>query len=121
MKMTIRNNTVLALLLIHSFAYAAGVTINGKPLSSAEISALEMQIGQQIAPGNYLSDGNCWVNLSTGTSGCLNQGTVNTYSRYGSGEYNSAGDWNYWSNAAGGSVGGTSDGCVYTSYGWSNC
>jgi hypothetical protein len=42
-------------------------------------------------------------------------------SRYGSGEWNGKGDWNHWSNAAGGAVGGTGDGCIYTTFGWSNC
>ena len=31
------------------------------------------------------------------------------------------GDWNHWSNAAGGAVGGSADGCIYTTFGWSNC
>ncbi len=60
-----------------------------------------------------------------GQSGCLSK-TVGNYgandtdiynSRYGSGETNSQQDWSHWSDAAGGSVGGTGDGCVYTSFG----
>jgi hypothetical protein len=41
----------------------------------------------------------------------------------GSGSQYSDGSWIHSSNVAGGSVGGTGDGCVYTSVGggWSNC
>jgi len=104
-----------------SMAYESGVIINGQPLSYAEKAALEYQIGVQILPGRYVMDGNCWKNLTLGTSGCLGSGTINTFSRYGSGEYNGKGDWSYRSDLPGGSVGGTSDGCLYTSFGWSNC
>ena len=94
--------------------------INGQQLTSDQLAYLEQSIGSRIAPGAYLLNNNgCWVNLSTGASGCI--GSVDTHSRYGSGERTSDGSWNHWSNAAGGAVGGTSDGCVYTTFGWSNC
>ncbi len=112
---------LLAIMFTSSMLYASEVVLNGQVLSYQEKAVLEQQIGQAIMPGNYISDGDCWINLSTGANGCLSQRTVNTFSRYGSGEYNGAGDWNVWSNAAGGAVGGTSDGCVYTTFGWSNC
>ncbi len=112
---------LLAAMVFSAPLAASGVIINGQVLSFAEKTALELQIGQTILPGNYVSDGDCWVNLSTGASGCLSSGSVNTNSRYGSGSYDNSGNWNVWSNAAGGAVGGTSDGCVYTSFGWSSC
>lgn len=102
-------------------ASASDVIINGQLLTHAQQTALENRIGTRIVPGNYVSDGDCWANLSNGTSGCLSSGTVNNISRYGSGERSTDGSWNHWSNAAGGAVGGTSDGCVYTSFGWSSC
>jgi hypothetical protein len=103
------------------------VFINGYELTPQELYATEQQIGARIAPGNYLYNANtgCWSNLSNGDSGCLGNGgngSNGSYvSRYGSGEWNSNGDWNHWSNAAGGAVGGTGDGCIYTTFGWSNC
>jgi len=64
---------LVALLFIPgvSMAYGSGVIINGQPLSYAEKAALEYQIGVQILPGFYVTDGNCWKNLTLGTSGCL--------------------------------------------------
>lgn len=106
---------------LNANVYASDVIINGQLLNQAQKTALENRIGTRITPGNYVSNGDCWVNLSNGTSGCLSSGTVNNFSRYGSGERSANGDWNHWSNAAGGAVGGTSDGCVYTSFGWSSC
>ena len=53
------------------------------------------------------------------SSGCV--GNASVFSRYGSGERTSDGSWNHWSNAAGAGVGGTADGCIYTTTGWSNC
>lgn len=108
-------------LQLSSTVSASDVIINGRLLSYAEKVALENSIGTRIAAGNYVSDGDCWANLSNGTSGCLSSSTVNSSSRYGSGERSSNGDWNHWSNAAGGAVGGTSDGCIYTTFGYSNC
>ncbi|MEM6710036.1 MAG: hypothetical protein AAF648_14745 [Pseudomonadota bacterium] len=103
----------------------APVAINGTQLSVVQLRQLEAQIGTRIAPGNYLVNAlGCWVNLTNGTSGCLGQGgsgSSDVHSRYGSGSRDSQGNWNHWSNAAGGAVGGTGDGCVYTSFGWSNC
>jgi len=101
----------------------SNVAINGVRLTTAQLSALEANIGSRIAPGSYLSHPNgCWINLTTGASGCLGQsGSGDVHSRYGSGSRNSNGDWNHWSNAAGAGVGGTGDGCIYTTMGWSNC
>jgi hypothetical protein len=121
MKKTLVTGALVSILFASSTVLASGVIINGRILSQQEKTSMEMQIGQTIVPGNYISDGDCWMNLSTGASGCLSQQSVNTYSRYGSGSYDGAGNWNVYSGAAGGAVGGTSDGCVYTSFGWSNC
>lgn len=97
------------------------VYVNGQQLSRVEIRRLEHDIGTRIAPGHYLYDSasGCWHNQTNGTSGCLS-GDGSYGSRYGSG-YHNAQSWNHWSNAAGGGVGGTADGCVYTTFGWSNC
>lgn len=104
----------------HTFVY-----INGYELSAEELYLAEQQLGAAIAPGNYLYDGGsgCWMELNSGQSGCPGSaGAGGSYiSRYGSGEWNANGDWNHWSNAAGGAVGGSGDGCVYTTFGWSNC
>lgn len=100
----------------------APVAINGTQLTVPQLRQLEAQLGSRIAPGNYLVDAmGCWANLTNGTSGCIGQGSVDTFSRYGSGSRGSDGSWNHYSRAAGGAVGGTGDGCVYTTFGWSNC
>jgi hypothetical protein len=98
----------------------SGVSINGQMLTVTQLMLLQQQLGTQIPTGNYLVDpmNGCWANMSTGQSGC--PGTVDTFGRYGSGERSSNGDWSYYSNAAGGAVGGTGDGCVYA-FDWSNC
>lgn len=97
----------------------SNVAINGQRLTVDQVRMLEMQIGT-IAPGHYLVNAaGCWLNLSTGASGCV--GNASVFSRYGSGERTSDGSWNHWSNAAGAGVGGTADGCIYTTTGWSNC
>ena len=51
------------------------------------------------------------------------QGNYEYNTRFGGGSQYSDGSWNHYSSLAGGAVGGTSDGCVYTSVagGWSNC
>lgn len=102
--------------------HGSSVAINGYTLTLSELRALELEIGTQVEPGNYLVNFNngCWINLNNGASGC-STGTTDVYSRYGSGSRDSEGNWNHWSDAAGGAVGGTSDGCVYTTFGWSNC
>lgn len=125
--MFIRNTLIIALALTCFTLSPAGfaqswsnVAINGQHLTQAQLSALESQVGTRIAPGAYLVDARgCWMNLSNGTSGCL--GSVDTHSRYGSGERSSDGSWNHYSRAADMGVGGTSDGCIYTTTGWSNC
>ena len=100
----------------------APVMINGTQLTVAQVQQLEQQIGTRIAPGSYLVNAvGCWLNLSNGTSGCLGQGGVDVHSRYGGGSRSADGSWNHYSRAAGGAVGGTGDGCVYTTFGWSNC
>lgn len=98
----------------------SNVAINGQHLTQLQLRILEGQVGARIPPGVYLLDNQgCWLNVSTGVSGCL--GSVDTHSRYGSGERTSDGSWNHYSNSAGMGVGGTSDGCIYTTSGWSNC
>lgn len=123
----LRNLTVFILFVtmigFGPFAVANGfsnVAINGQQLTVPQLRALEASIGSRIAPGIYLVDARgCWANLSNGTSGCL--GNVQTFSRYGSGERSSDGSWNHYSNSARTGVGGTADGCIYTTTGWSNC
>ena len=107
----------------------APVAINGVQLTVAQVQQLEAQIGTRIAPGVYVVNAmGCWANLTNGTSGCIGQGgaaggqgTTDVFSRYGSGSRYSDGSWNHYSDAADGAVGGTSDGCLYTTFGWSNC
>lgn len=117
----------VAILVATISAQANGRTlvfVNGYELSPQELYAVEAQSGTRIPPGNYIVDGQsgCWAELNSGQSGCPGQSGGGSYtSRYGSGEYNGNGDWNHWSNAAGGAVGGTGDGCIYTTFGWSNC
>jgi hypothetical protein len=121
--------TFLVLLLLgctltHSLQASAwsNVAINGQRLTQVELVMLERSIGARIAPGLYLvNTQGCWVNLTNGQSGCLNQKGGSYISRYGSGERGTDGSWNHWSGAAGAGVGGTSDGCIYTTTGWSNC
>lgn len=110
---------LLAAQVVWAADYSA-VAINGQRLTLPQLRALESQIGSAIAPGHYLVNAaGCWLNVSTGASGCL--GNASVFSRYGSGERSSDGSWNHWSNAAGAGVGGTADGCIYTTSGWSNC
>jgi hypothetical protein len=132
---TAKENAMRKVLTIALFAYASmvhadswsWVVINGQTLTTEQLHDLEMQLGAQIPAGNYLVNWNngCWANLATGASGCLGQSggsdSVDVFSRYGSGSRNSNGDWNHYSNAAGMGVGGTGDGCYYTTEGWSNC
>lgn len=103
-----------------SAAPLSNVVINGVQLSHPQLQALETNLGSRIVPGIYLVDlQGCWLNMGTGERGCI--GSINTYSRYGSGERTSDGSWNHYSNSAEMGVGGTSDGCIYTTTGWSNC
>jgi hypothetical protein len=98
----------------------SNVSINGQVLTVQQLNVLQMQLGTTVAPGRYLLDQQgCWANLTTGATGCI--GSVNTYSRNGSGERTSDGSWSHYSNPAGTGVGGTADGCIYTTTGWSNC
>ncbi|WP_078121272.1 hypothetical protein [Thiosocius teredinicola] len=105
-----------------AFAGGSDVYINGQQLTVQQKNNLQKALGTYIAPGSYLVDANtgCWYNQSSGAGGCPS-GSNAYNSRYGSGSYDNSGNWNHWSNAAGGGVGGTSDGCIYTTYGWSNC
>ncbi len=124
-----RSRPINRILIAVAFVFAAlssmasdysNVAVNGQLLTQDQLYALQVQLGTAIPPGNYLLDADgCWLNLTTGMSGCV--GTVNTYSRYGSGERTSDGSWNVYSDAADMGVGGTSDGCIYTTSGWSNC
>ncbi|MCP5424768.1 MAG: hypothetical protein H6970_06825 [Gammaproteobacteria bacterium] len=104
-----------------SAPYASNVSINGYPLSTAELATLEANLGTRVMPGAYLynQQNGCWLNTTTGYSGCLNNSGMYT-SRYGSGERNANGDWSHYSDMTDGAVGGTGDGCVYA-FGWSNC
>lgn len=117
----------IAILVATISAQANGRTlvfVNGYELSPQELYTVQMQSGTRIPPGNYIVDGQtgCWAELNSGRSGCpVNAGGGSYTSRYGSGERNANGDWNHWSNAAGGAVGGSADGCIYTTFGWSSC
>lgn len=105
-------------------ANPSNVAINGYLLSREELSQLQYQLGERVPPGNYIvDDRGCWMNLLNGQSGCLGGGQSSQpyHSRYGSGERTSDGSWSHWSNYSGTGVGGTSDGCIYTTTGWSNC
>jgi hypothetical protein len=124
--MSIRNKithglAVLALIAAAGPGHSAPrfVSINGVPLAPQQILQLERQLGGRVESGHYLvrADG-CWLNTTSGVSGCLGG---SSHSRYGSGSRSGTGDWNHWSNAAGGAVGGSADGCIYTTFGWSNC
>ena len=96
------------------------VVINGQRLSRGQLDLLQMQLGAYIPAGVYLLDASgCWMKLDSGESGCL--GGMSVDSRYGSGERTGDGSWDHWSNAADMGVGGTADGCIYTTSGWSNC
>lgn len=109
-------------LALRADANPSHVAINGQRLSQEELWALQMQLGTAIAPGHYLVDERgCWMNMSSGQMGCLGDSTTHHFSRYGSGERTGDGSWNHYSNDAGMGVGGTSDGCIYTTVGWSNC
>lgn len=130
-----RTPILLLAIAIVSGAFAAQanektfVYVNGHELTPQDLYVAQQRSGARIPPGHYLYDGQsgCWVELNSGRGGCPgntgggNSGGGSYMSRYGSGEWNGAGDWNHWSNAAGGAVGGTNDGCIYTSFGWSNC
>jgi len=101
------------------------VIINGFQLTDEQIASLETYIGTAVVPGNYLVNpqNGCWLNTWTAESGCGiggNSGGGEYASGYSSGEWTSGGDWSHHSDIAGGSVGGSADGCVYA-FGWSNC
>lgn len=100
----------------------SSVSINGQQLTMTQLNNLQVQLGSQIYPGAYLVDyqSGCWLNSTTGASGCIGSQTTTTHSRYGSGERTSDGSWSHYSHAAGMGVGGTADGCVYAGT-WSNC
>jgi hypothetical protein len=116
-----------AFLIATLVAHANGRTlvfVNGYELTPEELYSVQLQSGSRIPPGNYIYDGRtgCWAELNSGRSDCPSYAAGGSYgSRYGSGEWNGNGDWNHWSNAAGGAIGGTGDGCMYTTFGWSNC
>lgn len=97
----------------------SGVSINGYSLNANERAGLERYLGMAVPPGHYALNTytGCWMNLSTGASGCPSNSYVGAG---GSGERNASGDWSYYSNTAGFGVGGTGDGCLYAGD-WSNC
>ncbi|MGE0623938.1 MAG: hypothetical protein AB7I04_10805 [Pseudomonadales bacterium] len=96
------------------------VVINGQRLTRGQLDLMQMQLGAYIPPGIYLLDvSGCWLKVDSGEAGCL--GGMSVDSRYGGGERTGDGSWNHWSNAADMGVGGTADGCIYTTSGWSNC
>ncbi len=101
-------------------ANTSSVIINGHHLSITELHQLQQQLGSVILPGIYYYDAQstCWINTTSGAKGCLKGQQYTT--RYGSGEWDSQGNWSHYSSVAGGAVGGSSDGCVYA-FGWSNC
>ncbi|MFK7916171.1 MAG: hypothetical protein AB8B93_19825 [Pseudomonadales bacterium] len=125
MRLTQAIAMLLATLTLSAAAYANGwsnVSVNGQRLNTQQLQNLERQIGSRVAPGAYLVDGKgCWVNLSDSTSGCLGARSGGYLSRHGSGARSANGDWNHYSRSAGMGVGGTGDGCIYTTTGWSNC
>ncbi|MGR9052543.1 MAG: hypothetical protein ACU84J_07835 [Gammaproteobacteria bacterium] len=96
----------------------SNVVINGQRLTVPQLQQLQRQLGYAVVPGNYLYNpyNQCWANLSNGQSGCVGGSST---SRYGSGEWDGRGNWSYRSDY-GGSVGGSSDGCLYAGD-WSNC
>lgn len=100
----------------------SSVSINGQALTVDQVNTLQMQLGTQIYPGAYLVDyqSGCWLNSTTGASGCVGSQSQTVHSRYGSGERSSDGSWSHYSHSAGMGVGGTADGCVYAGS-WSNC
>ncbi len=121
---------VAALVTVSPLTMANGysnVSVNGVPLTQHQLAGLERQLGGRVPAGNYVLAANgCWMNLNSGARGCFGgsnsgNGSGDVHSRYGSGSRNGNGDWNHWSDLSKGGVGGTSDGCIYTTYGWSNC
>ena len=119
-----KKTLMLCILLVwSSCAWSqSNVATNGYQLSYEELIALQLQLGVQIPAGNYEVDyqTGCWANLSTGQSNC---GASNSeyVGRSGSGSYDTQGNWNHYNSVSGFGVGGTSDGCIYTTSGWSNC
>ena len=71
-----------------------GVVINGEELSPSELVQLQRQIGAVVPPGNYLANmqTGCWVNTSTGDSGCIGGGSGSPADRWvGADELNRGG------------------------------
>ncbi len=126
------------------------VVVNGERLTVEQVTELQEQFGTLLAPGQYaMDDEGCWIHLSTVATGCLGRGYYGDGEmgddRYGpfaddgsgevvgddgsgvyitgdgSGEITNDGSWNVYSDQAEMGVGGTSDGCIYTTEGWSNC
>lgn len=115
---------LLMLATVSTTALAGGysnVSINGQHLTVPQLRALQQQLGYRVQPGNYLYNAynGCWANLSNGQSGCLGGRGGMRSNRSGSGAWDGRGNWSSWSDYGGG-VGGTSNGCIYTSN-WSNC
>ncbi len=100
----------------------SNVVINGQLLTVAEVNYLQQQIGMTIEPGYYLVDPStgCWLNQSTGASGCLISNATQYQTPHGSGWSDGNGNWNHYDSYSRWGVGGTADGCIYTPE-WSNC
>ena len=127
-KFTLRITLVLLSMKTLTAQGWSNVAINGFTITQQQLDLMQEQLGYRVPAGNYLVNyqNGCWVNVSNGQGGCpgtnqQQQTTSSTYnSRYGSGEQYSNGDWSYYSNVAGGGVGGSNDGCIYAGS-WSNC
>ena len=97
----------LAAISLPALAQNYGYYWNGHPASYDQASYLA-SLG--YPPGAYAIDGYgnvAWVGDYVAGSG--------------SGEVAPNGDWSHTNPQAGMGVGGTSDGCIYTTSGWSNC
>jgi|TARA_Y100000294_G_scaffold121755_1_gene113227 hypothetical protein len=93
-------------------------------------TAIQIKASQRIHPALRCNQGSSYDGGDYGTtyqagpnSYYDNQGNYEYNTRWAGGNQSSDGSWSHYSGLAGGSVGGTSDGCVYTSIagGWSNC
>lgn len=106
-------------------AQAQYYTINGQP-APQEVQVYMYNNG--LPPGHYwlMQDGNWGTWDAYGNP--VHLGNVNASGQYqshqGSGAYGD-GYWNHYTENPTGSggfgVGGTPDGCIYTTSGWSNC
>jgi len=91
-----------------------GLMMLGEMMDQAEEAYYDDGAYQDYGDGSYQTGPNSYYD---------GQGNYDYVTGGGSGSQYSDGSWIHSSNVAGGSVGGTSDGCVYTNVGggWSNC